>query len=741
MTDFLAHSAKNNFPAQTYKSHIEGVVNLSTDFVNEVAQYAPKFAEDLKQCVTDSAKLHDLGKLDDKNQKVLRGEEYSSYLPIRHAEAGVEIYKQNSHTKTSAIVIASHHTGLPDISERTQTKEAWLRDDKIENRRYINESIPELIKRHNLSVPENLAYNQQESFITKGPIKYHPVFLRMALSCLVDADHSDTARAYGQEISEEIPKLRAKERLAQLDDYIQNINLNSSNSERNKLRQDLYYSCKDALVKDNFVFCTSPVGSGKTTAIMAHLLKQAELRKAKRIFVVLPFTNIISQSVAIYRKALVLPGENPQEVVAELHCKADFEDSNLRHLTALWRAPIIVTTAVAFFETLASRHPSTLRRYHELPGSVIFLDEAHCALPLRLFPLAWQWMNEFADNWHCYWVLGSGSLVRFWELDGFNELRHDVKLKQPAISELVSKELLHKLQQYELNRVKFCYTPKRLSCDELINWVHQFSGPRLIVMNTIQNAAVIANLISKKYGRDKVEHLSTALTAQDREETIARIKKRLADPEDQDWTLVATSCIEAGMDFSFKVGFRELSSLLSLLQMAGRINRHGLDSNASVWCFSMQDHSLLTKNPEIKYSAEILYDYFNRGETISSELCTKALNQELKIHDNIISKVNELIFKENYSKFKYVEDNFKVIDQDTVTVIVDEKLAQMIKNGQGSWQQIQRKSFSIRRSKIISDKANNKGKYQVEEISKDLYLWQEEYDSFLGYMKGIVNKK
>ena len=57
-------------------------------------------------------------------------------------------------------------------------------------------------------------------------------------------------------------------------------------------------------------------------------------------------------------------------------------DVKSRYLTALWKAPIIVTTAVTFFETLASNSPSTLRRLHNLPGSGIFVDESHAALIL-----------------------------------------------------------------------------------------------------------------------------------------------------------------------------------------------------------------------------------------------------------------------------------------------------------------------------------------------------------------------
>ena len=92
-------------------------------------------------------------------------------------------------------------------------------------------------------------------------------------------------------------------------------------------------ACRNMEISESFSACDSPVGSGKTTAVMAHLLKQAIKRKSRHIFVVLPYTSIIQQSVDVYRKALLLPGERPDEVVAELHFRADFENDDTRYLT------------------------------------------------------------------------------------------------------------------------------------------------------------------------------------------------------------------------------------------------------------------------------------------------------------------------------------------------------------------------------------------------------------------------
>lgn len=531
--------------------------------------------------------------------------------------------------------------------------------------------------------------------------------------------------AYGQAPEcEELPQLRAKERLAALDRYVSEL---GGDDERSRLRSEMYHACRNADICGSFSACDSPVGSGKTTAVMAHLLQQASGRNARRIFVVLPYTSIIQQSVDVYRKALVLPGENPEEVVAELHSRADFQDHQTRYLTSLWRAPIIVTTAVAFFETLSSSRPSALRRLHELPGSVIFVDEAHSALPLKLLPLAWRWMNVLSEEWNCYWILASGSLVRYWELDCLSE----IQMAHPTVSELVNPDLRKKLLAYECNRIMFRWNDRPLSRHELTEWVQQADGPRLLILNTVQSAAVIASDMCEKYGRACVEHLSTALTPEDRNRVINHVKHRLDDPSDTNWTLVATSCVEAGVDFSFKTGFREISSLLSLLQAAGRVNRHGKHTDAQMWSFSLQDDSMLTKNKSIESSSTVLCNYFENNVSIIPELSTRSMNDEISQDDRCMKKIKYLLEQEDLMQFQTLDREFEVIDNDTVPAVVDATLAKAIASGKGDWSTLQKKSVSIRRAKVKP--------WNMKAIAGDVYQWTLGYDDFLGYMYGVLN--
>lgn len=726
MSEFLAHSARGGFPAQSYHDHICNVRELAASFAKATEPYNKSSREFFCNTVKLAAELHDLGKLDEENQRVLSGK-WSGKLPVNHVDAGSAALLQASN-KNAALAVYSHHSGLPNMPEEyAREEEELFRRKKRAERVRTNDSLSALLALHTQTVGAPQAF---EAGSYKGD---YSVLRRMMLSCLADADHTDSAAAYGKgQSSQPAPELRAEERLKALDCYVEQLD---SCGERNQLRQKMYYACRNAEIEEDFTMCDSPVGSGKTTAVMAHLLRQAQKRGLRRIFVVLPYTTIIRQSVDTYRKALVLPGEDPASVVAELHSRIEFENEEIRNLSSLWQAPIVVTTAVTFFETLASNKPATLRRLHELPGSAIFIDESHNALPTKLLPLAWKWMNTLSQEWSCYWVLASGSPVRFWNLEKLKELGE--AFAQPVVAELVDDKLKEAVFRYEENRIDFYYKEKPVNRENLIDWVMNKPGPRLLIVNTIQTAAVLANEIatSEKFGRVCVEHISTALTPEDRERTIDRIKTRLSNPTDTNWVLVATSCVEAGVDFSFRTGFREVASVMSLLQASGRINRNGTEKHAEMWSFTLCDDSLLPKNPALATSGEILRHYFKYKRSISPALCTESIQTEL-IYDNkaCLETIKYLLKREKNCEFREIDEKFVVIDSKTVTALVDGDLAEQVCSGKFSWQELQRKTVNIRTSWT----PEYRGHKIVKELKPGLYQWNLSYDDFLGYMKGML---
>jgi CRISPR/Cas system-associated endonuclease/helicase Cas3 len=184
---------------------------------------------------------------------------------------------------------------------------------------------------------------------------------------------------------------------------------------------------------------------------------------------------------------------------------------------------------------------------------------------------------------------------------------------------------------------------------------------------------------------------------------------------------------------SFRTGFRELASLVSLLQTAGRINREGLCDDAEMWTFCLAEDDIWTQNPELKHAEKILRNYFKKGEKIQPELTTRSISDEIKRY-GLPSIKKELLKPEEGLRFPVVESEFKVIKEDTTIAIVDENLAKRVLAGDANWLDIQRNSVNINISKY------SKNFDAVEEIIPGLFHWRLGYDDFLGYLADIVRK-
>jgi len=319
-------------------------------------------------------------------------------------------------------------------------------------------------------------------------------------------------------------------------------------------------------------------------------------------------------------------------------------------------------------------------------------------------------------------VLASGSLKRFWEID-------EIDASKRVIPELVPDELRQEAKLFESGRVLYPVREEALNAASLVSWVTSFPGSRLLILNTVQSAALVARELAAAMGRDSVEHISTALTPNDREKVLERVRARLKSGE-TDWTLVGTSCIEAGLDFSFNVGFREIGSLVSLLQTAGRVNRNGEERESSVWSFHLKEGDGLVKHPGMADSAFVLDGIFRKNETVSPDLCTIAMKRELRLG---CAFSENLIKAETEQNFPGVEKEFRVIDSGTFSVIVDPVLVSRIENFERvDWRDIQNHSVQIwgsRLEKLGTPKVHG---------HPDMFKWHLEYDPFIGYMKGIL---
>lgn len=733
----LAHSARDGRPAQTYRAHVAAVITSAQRFADAASiSSAPELRDSFRRVVHTSATYQDLGKLDPLFQEDLTRNARSTR--VNHCDAGTA-FLLNQRAGDAALTAYSHHIGLPNFAAEKAKGVDFLRDTgpvdcspPVVTARRSDLLLAAILAEHYRTLPESAG----APAATKSALS--PLARRLALSCLVDADHSDTAQNYGNESSPAPLSLRAVKRLTALDGYVadlgkSNRNLTQRQIERRELRRNIYAACRKETLPaaGSIACCDSPVGTGKTTAVMAHLLRVAEERGLQRVFVVLPFTNIIDQSVAVYRRALTLPGESPEAAVAAHHHKANYSDMSLRSLASRWDAPIVVTTAVQFFESLSGHHPGALRKLHSLARSAIFIDEAHGAVPVEQWPQIWRWLRELTEQWDCHFVLGSGSLIRFWELPHFvpQEIRG-------SVADIVPNALRQTAYDYERDRILIRSAAKAFSLREMSAEITAAPGPRLVILNTVQSAAVVADYLRRNFAPDlNVFHLSTALTPTDRAHTLAAVTHALKQ-QTENWVLVATSCVEAGVDFSFRSGFRESAGLVNLLQAAGRVNREYENEHAIILDFAHDASGGLTPHPAFKLTRRVLAEQFT-ASAVNPLACTAAFRRTLDLDAGALeNRAREICRAEKDWAHRDVTKLMKVIAADTRTVVVDRDLISRLENPDPkvhpSWSEMMQGSVQLWGTKLDT--------FAVRPIrgSDELYAWTLGYDAFLGIMAGVL---
>ncbi len=779
---YLAHTPpkeNSELEAHRYTDHIDEVLSYGLDLFDYLLTFsrlADADKDNLHQTVKAALMLHDMGKLDESIQRIFSGVD-TGRLKVDHIEAGVAIADEMKNELLGWLIRGHHAPGLPNkktekyfIRELRKQSNMDLSIYCLRGLRHHRHKLEADFKKHKVAITatnEKIETYKKRQIEACGPwpklnliLPTNSLTPRLMLSCLVDADHSSAA-CYSQDkpmICFKPAETHWKKRLLVLDSYVRNV-VNSSNdphSDRNQMRGEFYRCCFNGELYDSrLVACSAPVGLGKTTSVMAYLLRCAIKDNSSRIFVIAPFSNIIDQTVKVLRKAIVIDGEDAASVVVAHHHKAEFSNKDMRQYAASWHAPIVVTTAVQFFETLAASNPSKLRKLHNVVGAAIFIDESHACLPTELLSVSWYWMKQLVDTWRCNLVFSSGSMVKFWNdkyLVGEEGIR--------TLPELLSESLKVKTQQAEGRRVIFDRIENSLKCDDLVariqsdatweEFINQDKPSCLVILNTVQSAAVIADTLARSLDDKKNElsnkvvlHLSTALAPKDRDRMLSEVINRQGESDwnHRPWYLIATSCVEAGVDLDFSIGFRETCSVTSFLQVSGRINRHGKRSFGRLFDFSIFADDGLNHHPGFKESSDIFNNLWSEmigDEVDTSDLCGKAIRKELSRFQTKKTKSEQLLSEELKQGFQEVSTAYRIIDSETATVIVDTSLVKKLETGVPvKWQAIQENSVQLWVNKIEKLKLQ-----EIRGCQRDgIYSWIDTYEydgNFLGIMGGIL---
>ena len=636
MTNYIAHSQNAQGIEQSMSHHCNGVATIMRSFC-----LSSEFEDLYHLC----GLLHDLGKYDEKFQTYIRGN--GSKEP--HAIWGA-LFANKKKLIHLAYPIYGHHAGLPNRGSMGSKFAAYENEDtKIDK-------LVKALKEDDITIniPDNSAFKSIKQFTEKE------LFIRLLFSSLVDADSLDTESHFAPEQFSRRPK-----KAFDIESMIKRIAEKFSSFEKapktklNQLRTEVrMYAQEKANLPQGCFSMTLPTGMGKTLCSINWALHHAKTHSnIKRIVIVLPFISIIDQT------AKELKGIFGADIVLEHHSNViyqndgeedcDFGKMSLELATENWDYPIIITTAVQFFESLFSNKRTKCRKLHNLQDSIIIFDEIQ-TLPIDLAECTMEMLNDMLNLCRCSLLFCTATQPDFQTRKDFSGVDSITPLVKDASAIF---DITKRVDYFPVDN----YNPQ--SFDHLAQKVIQLGESALIVCNTKKKALSLFHEIRNQEGF-KTIHLSTNMCPSHRLKTIEEIKTALNGGEKL--IVCSTQLIEAGVDLDFPIVFRELAPLESIIQSAGRCNREGKRNRGKVFLFQFMDKGQPSRIYEtFSQHAKLCYQN-NESRLYDADFYANYYRQLLNLY---VSK-NDISEDRRHLNFENVANKYKIIDNEAEAVFV-----------------------------------------------------------------------
>lgn len=630
--DYIAHKRDDN-KEQTVKEHLFGTAELAAKFASDFD------AEEQGRLV---GLAHDIGKYSKKFQdRILK-----NGPKVDHSTAGAYVCALNGQNYAS-FCVAGHHSGLPDFGAPDDDNEGTLRAR-------INRAVQGRLPDYSVWKEEigDLPNAKMPVFSENNNLGC-AFFIRMLFSCLVDADFLDTENFMSSGSVNRSCDVSMEYLERKIDEYISN--WFPPKGELNKKRCEILSSCMEKhSLKPGFFTLTVPTGGGKTIASLAFAVKHAKEHGLKRIIYVIPYTSIIEQTSEIFRNII---GE---ECVLEHHSNVEYnseeniteEDMKMNLATENWDMPVIVTTAVQFFESLFANKSSKCRKLHNIAKSVIVFDEAQM-LPIPYLKPCVYAISQLVKYYRVSAVLCTATQPSLRNIiEEFYGKCNPVELCPAELRE----DNIFKRTKYENMGI--------VSWDEVSDCMMK-QNQILCIVNSRKSAFELYSRIEKEGGF----HLSTLMVPAERKRILKIIRERLK--AGKICRVVSTSLIEAGVDVDFPLVMREEAGLDSILQAGGRCNREGRRplKESTVTIFKSEDKTPKLFEPNISAGRMAMED----EKDISSERSIKKyfdILYKIKGSERLDAKgITKLLAGEEFA-FKKVAELFKMIDTDTAMVYI-----------------------------------------------------------------------
>lgn len=549
--------------------------------LNKVAYWTAKFASQMFPANSDESKSahqwgyltglwHDLGKFAPEWQTYLesKADPHTDELSgkVDHSTAGAQhAAKVHLLGHLLAYPIAGHHSGLLDAESNHACQKARLTKADLAD---WSGAPQEILTCPLTALP---AFLQRDRFSIG-------FFSRMIFSCLVDADFLATEAFMSptlMKIRNRIPPYCLEKIVDLVNQRIDSFGEPSITDTVNLQRLQVVKDCRTRASDSPGLFTlTVPTGGGKTLSSLLFALLHAIRYGQKRIIFVVPFTSIIEQNAQVIREILEPLQTDEFTPLIEHHSSLspDRETEKSRLAAENWDAPVIITTAVQFYESLYAAKTSRSRKLHNIANSVVILDEAQ-TLPVDFLQPCLRVLSEITAHYHTTAVLCTATQP------AIHHHAEDFPIGLEGCREIISDtaSLFSSLKRVELTSLG------KLPDADLACRIRKHDQA-LCIVNRRKHARDIFRLIGNS---EENFHLSALMCPEHRSQILATVRTRLADRKPT--RLISTQLIEAGVDVDFPVVYRSLAGLDSIAQAAGRCNRNGKLSIGHTYIFAAED--------------------------------------------------------------------------------------------------------------------------------------------------------
>jgi len=622
--EFIAHVRSLDWKVQTLEDHLRQTSDLCGHFSSTIG---------LPLCGKLLGLIHDLGKYSAAFQRYIRditglnGNEAKAKAQkqekIDHATSGAQFiwdaYSSKripgSLAQILSVVLMSHHsrTGMKDFVNLDGQSPFLRRLSTQDDKTHKTESVANAPKKI-ISEIENLLNSPglvEEFKIVITGINSHTtehitrqntfsLLSRFLFSCLLDADRINTINFENPQAA----KYRTANQTSDWNKLLQKFETEIASfkpdSEINKLRDDIAKECRGAARRAERLYTLQvPTGGGKTLASLRfalHRAASAQTHPVDRIIYIIPYTSILDQNAEEVRKIL---GDH---AVLEHHSNLAEEKDNWRNrvLSENWDAPIVFTTSVQFLNSLFAAGTKSARRMHHLCNAILIFDEIQC-LPVKTIHLFNNAINFLCQHGNTSAVLCTATMPL---LQSVNDKYGALPITEKSGIIRDKKILFKRLKRTEI--IDEC-RPGGWSNNEIAQHAQTLQAEHrslLIICNTKNSARQLFDLV-KSQTDAPVVHLSTNMCPAHRRHKISLIRKRLDPNNHQPVICISTQLIEAGVDLDFGCVIRSLAGLDSIIQAAGRCNRHGHRKIGFVHILNFSEEILYASLKEIERAQQI----------------------------------------------------------------------------------------------------------------------------------------